>query len=101
MNTDTDTPLTNALLREFTPSTYSDEEILFRLRPFARRLERCLTATRAALEAVAKELECPARNTTITSHRRDGSVIISNETRAQVIAALAKADALYSELTKV
>jgi hypothetical protein len=40
------------------------------------------------LKAVAKQLECPARNTT---RQGDGSVIISSDVRAAVHAAIAKA----------
>jgi hypothetical protein len=36
-----------------------------------------------ALNAVAAQLSCPARNTT-SSHRRDGSVIISDDVRTMV-----------------
>lgn len=39
---------------------------------------------RKALEAVNTQLNCPCRNTTETSHRRDGSVIISQDVRKQV-----------------
>jgi len=44
-----------------------------------------------ALKAIAAQLECPSRNTTMTSYRRDGSVIISHDVRARVRAAIAKA----------
>ena len=36
------------------------------------------------LNQVHEQLECPARNTTVTSHRRDGSVIISQDVRKAI-----------------
>jgi hypothetical protein len=45
-----------------------------------------------ALKAAQRELECPARNTTASSHRRDGSVVISNDTRQAIKSAIAKAE---------
>lgn len=43
------------------------------------------------LEKISEQLECPARNTTRSSHRRDGSVIISSDLREAVRAAILKA----------
>lgn len=36
------------------------------------------------LTIIGEQLECPSRNTTMTSYRRDGSVIISNDIRQKV-----------------
>jgi len=58
-----------------------------------RSAERRCAELEAVLTTVHKELECPARNTTATSYRRDGSVIISCETRSLVARALAKPNA--------
>lgn len=47
----------------------------------------------AVLSAVSVQLECPSRNTTMTSYRRDGSVIISSDVREMVKQAIEKAKA--------
>lgn len=46
----------------------------------------------SVLKAIATQLECPSRNTTMTSYRRDGSVIISTDIRQRVRDVIAKAD---------
>jgi len=43
------------------------------------------------LHRIDVQLECPSRNTTMTSYRKDGSVIISQDLREAVRAAIAKA----------
>jgi hypothetical protein len=44
----------------------------------------CVLKLHQLLKDIHEQLECPARNTTITSHRRDGSVIISHDLRSRV-----------------
>lgn len=44
------------------------------------RLERA----EKILKVIHAQLECPSRNTTMTSYRRDGSVIISSDIREMV-----------------
>lgn len=36
------------------------------------------------LKMIGNQLECPSRNTTMTSYRRDGSVIISHDIRDKI-----------------
>lgn len=44
----------------------------------------CSAEVRQLLEDIHAQLECPARNTTMTSLRRDGSVIISQDIRQRL-----------------
>lgn len=48
----------------------------------------------AILERIKTQLDCPSRNTTVSSYRRDGLVIISSDLRLEVAAAIAKARGL-------
>lgn len=50
---------------------------------------------RNLLTRINTQLECPGRNTTMTSYRRDGSVIISGDIRDEI------KQALRSEIAKL
>lgn len=54
--------------------------------PNSAALPGQLEAARQLLEAIHRQLESPSRNTTMTSYRRDGSVIISTDIRQRVAA---------------
>lgn len=70
----------------------SESEIVARKRTALYEIIEERDRLRAILEKIVDQLNCPARNTTMTSYRRDGSVIISEDLRQEARAALAGKD---------